>query len=134
MRPTPISLLGGSLLLALSPAVAQNTAPSTAPAATSSGGMGWLWIIVLLALVGAAVWYFMRNKPGATTSMSRGTTSIGVDRDRVAGSAEQLKGSIKEGVGSVLGGAKLQAEGKLDKAEGKAQNTAGGIKDTLRGG
>jgi uncharacterized protein YjbJ (UPF0337 family) len=58
---------------------------------------------------------------------------MGIDRDRVAGSAQQAKGSIKDGVGSVLGDAKLQAEGKLDKAEGKAQNTVGGVKDTLKG-
>ena len=69
---------------------------------------------------------------GSGTTAS-GTTSMGPDRDRVAGSAQQAKGSIKEGVGSVLGDAKLQAEGKLDKAEGKAQNTVGGIKDTLKG-
>jgi uncharacterized protein YjbJ (UPF0337 family) len=134
MRSTATLLHGGSLFLALSPAIAQTTAPSAAPATTSTGGMGWLWIILVLALVGAAAyWYFMRNKASATTS-TRGNTSMGIDRDRVAGSAEQVKGSIKEGVGDVLGDAKLQAEGKLDKAHGKAQNTAGGIKDTLRGG
>jgi len=89
--------------------------------------MTWLWIILLLIIVGAAVWYFgFRNRSSASSSM-------GIDGDRVAGSAKQAKGSLKEGVGSVLGDAKLQAEGKLDKAEGRAQNTAGGIKDTLRG-
>jgi len=25
------------------------------------GGLGWLWAIVVLALIGAAVWYFMNN-------------------------------------------------------------------------
>ena len=25
------------------------------------GGLGWLWAIVLLALIGAAAWYFMRS-------------------------------------------------------------------------
>jgi len=89
--------------------------------------MGWLWIILLLAAVGAAVWHFgFRNK-------SSSTSSVGVDRDRVAGSAQQVKGTVKDAAGSVLGDAKLQAEGKLDKVEGKAQNTAGGIKDTLKG-
>jgi uncharacterized protein YjbJ (UPF0337 family) len=102
--------------------------------------MGWLWFVLLLVIVGAAVWYFTvgRNKFGASRSMSTGSTatgtsSMGIDRDRVAGSAQQAKGSIKDGVGSVLGDAKLQAEGKLDKAEGKAQNTVGDIKDTLKG-
>ena len=89
--------------------------------------MAWLWVVLLLIVVGGAVWYFwFRNK-------SSRTSSLGMDRDRVAGSAQQAKGSMKEGVGSVLGDAKLQAEGKLDKAEGKTQNTVGGIKDTLKG-
>jgi uncharacterized protein YjbJ (UPF0337 family) len=89
--------------------------------------MGWLWIVLLLAVVGGAIWYFwFRNKPSRTGSMS-------VDRDRLAGSGKQVAGSVKDSVGSVLGDTKLQAEGKLDKAEGRAQNTVGGIKDTLRG-
>ncbi len=89
--------------------------------------MGWLWVILLLVVVGAAVWYFgfARNRSGTTSAM-------GVDRDRVAGSAEQMKGSIKEGAGSVLGDTKLQAEGKADKAAGKVQNAAGGAKDAAR--
>ena len=123
MRATRVYVLISSMILTVTPAIAQ----TAAPAANTSDGMAWIWIVLLLAVVGAAVWYFMfRNK-------SAGASSIGVDRDRIAGSAEQAKGSIKEGVGSVLGDAKLQAEGKLDKAEGKAQNTVGGIKDTLKG-
>ena len=123
MRATRVQVLIGSMILTVLPATAQ----TAAPAANTSGGMGWIWIVLLLAVVGAAVWYFMfRNRPA-------GTSSMGVDRDRIAGSAQQAKGSIKEGVGSVLGDAKLQAEGKLDQAEGKAQNTVGGIKDTLKG-
>ena len=87
-----------------------------------------MWIIVLLAVLGAAIWYFgFRNKSNTSS-----TSTVGVDRDRVSGSAEQAKGSVKEGVGSVLGDTKLQAEGRMDKAEGKVQNTVGGIKDTLR--
>ena len=141
MRPISSNVLLGSLLLATAPALAQTTAPSSAPA-TTGGGMGWLWFVILLAIAGAAIWYFAfgRTKPVVTRSMSAGsgttasgTTSMGIDRDRVAGSAQQAKGSIKDGVGTVLGDAKLQAEGKLDKAEGKAQNTVGGIKYTLKG-
>ncbi len=133
MRPNPFYVLVGSLVLATSAAIAQITTPGSAPADTS-GGMNWLWFVLLLVIVGAAVWYFAfaRNKPGGTGSTASGTSSVGIDRDRIAGSAQQAKGSIKEGVGSVLGDAKLQAEGKLDKAEGKAQNTVGGIKDTLK--
>ena len=29
------------------------------------GGLGWLWAIVVLALIGAAVWYFMNNSQAA---------------------------------------------------------------------
>jgi cytoskeletal protein RodZ len=29
------------------------------------GGLGWLWAIVVLALIGAAVWYFMNNTQAA---------------------------------------------------------------------
>jgi uncharacterized protein YjbJ (UPF0337 family) len=130
MRITHFGHCVSLLLLSISPVVGQTSAPG---AATSGGGMGWLWIVLLLAVVGAAVWYFgFRGKSTRGSSTLMGNHSTGVDRDRVAGSAEQAKGSIKEGVGDVLGDAKLKAEGKIDKAEGRAQNTAGGIKDTLR--
>ncbi len=129
MRPTQFHLLVSSLLLMVSPVMAQATAPGSAPAGdTAMGGLGWLWILLLLVVIGAAVWYF-----GFARSRSHTAGSMGVDRNRVAGSAEQAKGSVKEGVGRVLGDTKLQAEGRMDKAEGKAQNTLGGIKDTLRG-
>src|ERR671927_1011264 len=126
MRLAQFHLLVGSMLLITSPALAQATAPGSAPAGgTSSGGLSWLWIILALIVIGAAVWYF-----GFARNRSSGTSSVGVDRDRVVGSAKQAEGSVKEGTGHVLGDAKLQAEGRMDKAEGKAQNTLGGIKDT----
>jgi uncharacterized protein YjbJ (UPF0337 family) len=122
---TSLSKFAAGWLLSASPVVAQTTAPASAPA--SSGGMGWLWVVLLLALVAGAVWYFwFRNKPSRTSSMS-------VDRDRLAGSGKQVRGSVKDSIGSVLGDTKLQAEGKLDKAEGRAQNTVGSMRDTLRG-
>ena len=51
------------------------------------GGLGWLWAIIVLALIAAAVWYFMNNSRTvpATTSpadsvrtsmLSRPTTDI----------------------------------------------------------
>jgi uncharacterized protein YjbJ (UPF0337 family) len=97
--------------------------------------MGWLWIVLLLVVAAGAIWYFGfgRNKMTGTSSTPTGSSSIGIDRDRVAGSAEQAKGSLKEGVGKVLGDSKLETEGKLDKVEGQTQNTVGGINDTLRG-
>jgi len=112
MRHTSFNVLVGSLLLATVPAIAQTTAPSSGAPATTGGGMGWLWFVILLAIAGAAIWYFAfgRTKPVVTRFMSAGsgttasgTSSMGIDSDRVAGSAQQAKGSIKEGVGSVLG-------------------------------
>lgn len=127
MHSARFHLLVGSALAVASPAMAQATAPGSAPA-DGSGGVSWLWIILLLAVIGAAIWYFrsVRNR-------SQGTGAVGVDRDRVAGSVKQAKGAVEEGTGKVLGDAKLQAEGRMDRAEGKAQNTIGGIKDTLKG-
>ena len=132
MRPNQSALLVGSLL-ASSSAIAQTTAPGSATAATSAGSMSWLWIVLLLAVIGAAVWYFMFKNKSSGTSSTSGTSSFGMNRDRVEGSGKQATGSVKDSVGNILGDTKLQAEGKLDKAEGRTQNTVGGIKDTLRG-
>ena len=129
MLLTKLSLAFCSMLVTTSGLLAQTPAP--APSGTATGGVGgvsWLWIIVLLAVLGAAVWYFGFRNRSSTSS----TSSMGVDRDRVAGSAQQAKGSVKEGLGSMTGDTKLQAEGRMDKVEGKVQNTVGGIKDTLR--
>jgi uncharacterized protein YjbJ (UPF0337 family) len=107
---------------------AQAAAPA-APGADTGGGASWLWILLVLLVIGAAAWYFFgyaRKRPSTSHS-------AGIDHDRVAGSAEQMKGSVKEGVGSLIGDSKLQAEGRADKIEGKVQNTVGGVKDTLRG-
>jgi uncharacterized protein YjbJ (UPF0337 family) len=128
MRKSQLTILAGSLALVSWPALAQTATSTSAPAGSTGGGFSWLWLIVLLAVIGAAAWYFGYARNRAPT-----TSSVGVDRDRVAGSAEQAKGSVKESVGNVLGDSKLQAEGRADQVEGKAQNTAGGIKDTLRG-
>ena len=116
----------GSIVATL-PALAQTTAP-TPPAAATDGGMSWIWIVLVLLVIGAAVWYFAFSRRSSTTS-----ASIGIDRDRVEGSAQQAKGSMKEGAGKLMGDTKLQAEGRADQVEGKVQNTVGGVKDTLRG-
>src|SRR5829696_2849909 len=118
MRKTQLTILAGSLALATWPVLAQTAAPtSSASSAAGSSGFRWLWLIVLLAVIGAAAWYF-----GYARNRTHTTNSMGVDRDRVAGSAEQAKGSVKEGVGNVLRACKpvgagpfpsrLQAHGK----------------------
>ena len=58
---------------------------------------------------------------------------MGVDKDRVEGSAKNMGGKLKEGLGKATGDSKTEAEGKADQAKGKVQNAVGGIKDTLRG-
>jgi uncharacterized protein YjbJ (UPF0337 family) len=127
MRELHSVLVSVGSIVATAPVLAQTSgqAPS-APAA--DGGAGWIWIVLLLLVVGAAVWYFGFARRGSTTS-----GSMGIDRDRVEGSAQQAKGSVKEGAGTLMGDSKLQAEGRADQVEGKVQNTVGGVKDTLRG-
>jgi hypothetical protein len=42
------------------------------------GGLGWLWAIIILALIAAAVWYFMNNSravPATTTPADSTRTS-----------------------------------------------------------
>jgi hypothetical protein len=79
-----------AFLLVSSVAYAQTTgtpAPTTPPPATDDGGwLGWLWLLVLLAIIGAAVWYFMKEKRGTTLASgvagvnrtAAGTTTSGL--------------------------------------------------------
>ena len=53
MRATRLYVLIISMILTVTPAIAQ----TAAPAANTSDGMAWIWIVLLLAVVGAAVWY-----------------------------------------------------------------------------
>ncbi len=63
-----ISLFVG-LMLTASLAMAQTTDPATpaAPVApVADGGVGdWWWLILVVALIAVAIWYFMRKR-GAT--------------------------------------------------------------------
>jgi hypothetical protein len=42
------------------------------------GGLGWLWVIILLALIAAGIWYFMNNSSAvpATTPADSTRTSM----------------------------------------------------------
>ena len=43
------------------------------------GGLGWLWAIIILALVAAGVWYFMNNSravPSTTSPADSVRTSL----------------------------------------------------------
>jgi len=47
------------------------------------GGLGWLWAIIVLALIAAAVWYFMNNSrtvpvttPADSTRTSMRTSTL----------------------------------------------------------
>jgi hypothetical protein len=46
------------------------------------GGLGWLWMIIVLALIAAAVWYFMNNSRSvpATTSPADSVRTSMLDR------------------------------------------------------
>ena len=47
-------------LVIVSEAVAQTTtAPTTFDPA---GGMNWLWLFIVAAVIAAAIWYFMRGR------------------------------------------------------------------------
>jgi uncharacterized protein YjbJ (UPF0337 family) len=58
---------------------------------------------------------------------------MGMDKDRIKGSAEQAKGAVKETAGKIFGDKKLETDGKTDKAAGKVQSAIGGLKDAVRG-
>lgn len=42
------------------PGAAQTTAPTTAP--TTNGMDNWIWLVVVVALIAAAIWFFMRRR------------------------------------------------------------------------
>ena len=66
-----------AFLFVSSVASAQTTvtpAPTTPPPATDSGGVSWLWILILLAIVGAAIWYFTKKRGATTASGVAGVT------------------------------------------------------------
>ena len=63
-------ILALAFLFVSSVANAQTTttpAPTTPPP-DSGSGLNWLWILVVLAIIAAAVWYFMKKRGAATAS------------------------------------------------------------------
>ena len=53
------------------------------------GGLGWLWAIIILALIAATVWYFMNNSravPATTAPADSARTSLAVPRVSAEGS------------------------------------------------
>jgi hypothetical protein len=68
MRYTHLATLFGYLVLVVSSALAQTTAPGTATTPGGSPGAApgsrgdpadWWWIILILLAVAVAIWYFM---------------------------------------------------------------------------
>jgi hypothetical protein len=59
-------------LVAVNEALAQTT--PAAPAAPD-GGASWPWLIVLLAIIAAAAWYFLRGRSRTTTTSTTGTST-----------------------------------------------------------
>ena len=75
LKTVQMSALTATLLVWSAIAMAQ-TAPGTpaAPGAgtagagtTAAGDTNWLWIIVVVALIAAAIWYFMRSRGRGTS-------------------------------------------------------------------
>ena len=57
-------IMGQALAQATTAPTTPAPGPTTAPAAThtADGGMNWLWLLIIAALIAAAVWYFMRRR------------------------------------------------------------------------
>ena len=60
--------------VAVNEALAQTTPAPAAPGATD-GGASWLWLILVLAIIAAAAWYFLRGRSRTTTTGTTGTST-----------------------------------------------------------
>lgn len=78
-----IQISTAGTFVALNEAVAQATPAAPAAPATTDGGANWLWIILILALVAAAVWYFLRGWLRTTTTGTSTTSGTADDRPNV---------------------------------------------------
>ena len=61
------------------------------------GGLGWLWAIIILALIAAAAWYFMNNNAvPATTSPADSVRTSMLDQS-VSGTADAYSTVLARG-------------------------------------
>ncbi len=47
------------------------------------GGLGWLWAIIILALIAAAAWYFMNNTSVPATSPADSVRTSMLDQSAI---------------------------------------------------
>ena len=47
------------------------------------GGLGWLWAIIILALIAAAAWYFMNNTSVPATSPADSVRTSMLDQSKI---------------------------------------------------
>ncbi len=63
MRQPLFSTLAGFALFTVSSALAQTTAPGAGAIGESGTSLAeWLWLIILVLLVAAAIWYFTKGR------------------------------------------------------------------------
>ena len=51
------------------------------------GGLGWLWAIIILALIAAAAWYFMNNSAVPATSPADSVRTSLLDQSAIGHAA-----------------------------------------------
>jgi hypothetical protein len=61
--------------VALNEALAQTTPAVPAAPGATDGGASWLWLILVLAIIAAAAWYFLRGRSRTTTTGTTGTST-----------------------------------------------------------
>ena len=61
-------------------------------------GLGWLWAIIVLALIGAAVWYFMNSRAVPATSPADSVrTSQNTENSRIDAPPTMFSGVTSHG-------------------------------------
>ena len=65
MRESLIAMMVAPLLVSVSSAIAQTTAPGKSPGTPAAAGGGladYWWVILLVLIAAAAAWYFMKGR------------------------------------------------------------------------